>query len=92
MKAKEIEKDTILDLKFPDTDVLNSDIKRSSRWLTLKKASHGWDTPKSEKNIIFKSEKQGTLSVVSSVIKTQSKYVILSGGYVIPMRSIYEVQ
>lgn len=91
MKAKEIKKDDILDLKFPDNDVLESDIKRSSRWLTLKKSSHGWNQPKSEKKIIFKSKKQGILSVVSSVLKTQSEYVILSGGYVLPMRSIYEV-
>ena len=91
MKATEITKDDILDLKFPEEDVLTTDVKRSSRWLTLKKAANGWDQPRSEKNIIFKSQKQGIKSVVSSVIKTQSEYVILSGGYVLPMRSIYEV-
>lgn len=92
MKTKEITKDEILAIKFPDADVLPSQEKRSDRWLNLKKASYGWNTPSSQKNITFQSKTKGILSVHSEVLKTESKYIILSGGYVIPIRSIYNIQ
>jgi len=91
MEAKEITKKEILDLKFPEKDVLDSDRKRTNRWLNLKAASFKKNKLKSEQKIVFKSEKKGFLSVTSRVIVAQSKYIILSGGYVLPMRSIVQV-
>jgi len=91
MDATEITKKEILNLKFPENDVLDSDRKRTNRWLNLKAASFKKNNLKSEQKIVFKSEKKGFLSVTSRVIVAQSKYIILSGGYVLPMRSIVHV-
>ena len=91
MEITSIKKDDILNVKFPEEDVLKTDAKKSHRWLQLKIAAQGWNEPKSIKEIVFKSEKRGLLSVKSVVNKTKPKCVILNGGYVIPIRSIYEI-
>lgn len=91
MEAQEITKKEILTLKFPENDVLDSDRKKTNRWLNLKAAAFKKNNLKSEQKIVFKSQSKGFLSVTSRVIVAQSKYIILSGGYVLPMRSIAHV-
>ncbi|MBD3636240.1 MAG: hypothetical protein HUJ25_02770 [Crocinitomicaceae bacterium] len=93
MKAKEIDKDEILNVRFVDEDVLENESKRTDRWLKLREATFDRkNKTQSKMKIVFKGMKKGFVSVNSRVIKAQSDYIILSGGYVLPMRSIYKVE
>jgi hypothetical protein len=91
MTIEEVDKDEILNMKFPEEDVLKEDKKKTLRWLQLKSAANNWE-PKSELDITFKSDRKGLLKISSRIVRTHSDYVILSGGYVLPMRSIQHVK
>ena len=87
---KEIEKEMVSNLKFPNKEVLNSKIARINRNISLKRASILGNIDRTKMKIIFK-DNNGIKKVTATVWAHTEKYIILKGSSLIPLNRILDV-
>ena len=87
---KEIEKEMISKLKFPNKEVLTSKIARINRISCLKRASILGNIDRTKMKIIFR-DNDGVKKVNTTIWGQTEKYVILKGSNLIPLNRILDV-
>jgi hypothetical protein len=91
MKPINIKNKEITKIELPEKEVLQS--KKKKRFRNLKLISAVRDNAKHAKyRITVKSQKRGLFTLNSRVLAADKKYVVLTGGHIIPTSAIIEVK
>lgn len=83
-----IEKENIVNLKFPKTDVLTDEVQKRLRQLNLEKALMLGNTEKVKFNIYFEDE-SNKLKVQTTIWGLTEEKVILKKGVTLPISRIH---
>lgn len=86
-----IEKEKVVNLKFPVEDVLTSSDEIKQRRADLERALTLGNLEHHKMKIIFKDD-EGVKSVETTIWGVTDKRVILKHGMVIPIHRIYEIR
>ena len=87
---KEIEKESVSTLRFPNEEVLTSKEAKVNRTICLKRASVLGNIDHTKMKIIFK-DNVGVKKVNTTVWAHTEKYVVLKGFNLIPLNRILDV-
>ncbi|MGY6561937.1 MAG: hypothetical protein ACXITV_07515 [Luteibaculaceae bacterium] len=87
---KEIEKENVGKLTFPDGDVLKTEIKKNQRQNELERAMSLSNLEQVKVKIFFEDDKSKLL-VDTTIWGVTDESIILKQGLVIPNRRIYKV-
>ncbi len=87
---KEIEKESVAELQFPDVDVLSDPAAIHERDFELRRALALGNLERSKARIYFQDEKSGYV-IETTVWGITDKRVILKQGNVIPIKRIHKV-
>ncbi len=87
---KLIEKENIVNLSFPEEDVLSSNAERASRIKDLKNANELGDLAQYKVKIVFEDD-SGLKKVETTVWNTTREEVVLKYGVAIPIRRVSRV-
>lgn len=89
-KYKEIDKENVGKLTFPDADVLKTEKKKSQRQNELERAMSLGNLEQVKVKIYFEDDKD-KLFVETTIWGVTDKCIILKQGLVIPNKRIYKV-
>jgi hypothetical protein len=87
---KLIEKENIVNLSFPEEDVLSSNAERAVRIKDLKNANELGDLAQYKVKIVFEDD-SGLKKVETTVWNTTPEEVVLKYGVAIPIRRVSRV-
>ena len=87
---KEIEKESVSSLRFPNEEVLTSKEAKVNRMICLKRASVLGNIDHTKMKIIFK-DSVGVKKVNTTVWAQTEKYIVLKGFSLIPLNRILDV-
>lgn len=88
--ASLIEKEQIVELKFPKTEVLNDEESKRERSRKIHRATSLGNLEKHKVMIVF-SDTQGVKKVSTTIWAQTEKKIILKGGNSIPVHCIWDV-
>ncbi|MDO9187111.1 MAG: hypothetical protein Q7W13_13940 [Bacteroidia bacterium] len=86
-----VEKESIVDLKFPDNDVLSSTDEIKIRYSNLERALKLGNLEHNKIKIVFE-DADGVKQVETTVWGVTDKRVILKQGVLIPIHRIHEIK
>lgn len=89
---KIIAKEELLNARFPKKDVLNDDVQKVLRRLSLQKAEILGNGHKSKVKIEFACERNKLNQVNTTVWAATDEYVLLKGGMFLPVSAILKVE
>jgi hypothetical protein len=89
---KIIAKEELFNARFPKKDVLNDDVQKVLRRLSLQKAERLGNGHKSKVKIEFACEQNKINQVNTTVWAATEDYVLLKGGLFLPVSAILNVE
>lgn len=86
-----VNKETVSNLTFPETDVLATKSEMKKRQMDLERATTLTNVEHDKIRIVFQDE-DGMKQVESTIWATTNTRIILKGGMVIPINRIHQVK
>jgi len=86
-----IERETLTTLKFPEEDVLKSDIEKQQRQRDLQKAMVLGNSFKQKVIVMFRDYKSSK-RLATTIWHSNTEHISLKGGIVLPVKSIYKIE